>query len=33
MEVVALAQKRCDEKQYDNAKDLLDLARGMVASE
>jgi len=33
MEVIALARQRCDEKQYDNAKDLLDLARGMVASE
>jgi len=33
MDIMALAKKRCDEKQYSNAKDLLDLARGMVASE
>jgi len=33
LEVMDLAQKRCDEDQLANAKDLLDLARGMVASE
>ena len=31
--VMVLAIQRCDEKQFANAKDLLDLARGMVASE
>jgi hypothetical protein len=33
LEVMALAQKRCEEKQFSNAKDLLDLARGMVSAE
>ena len=32
-ELMVLAVKRCDEKQYANAKDLLDLVRVMVASE
>ena len=33
LEVLELAKQRCEEKQFDNAKDLLNLARGMVASE
>jgi hypothetical protein len=33
LEVMALAKQRCEEKQFANAKDLLELARGMVASE
>ena len=33
IEVMALADQRCDEQQFSNAKQLLDLARGMVASE
>ncbi len=31
--IMVLAEQRCDEKQFKNAKDLLDLARGMAASE
>jgi len=33
IEVMALAKQRCEEKQFSNAKDLLELARGLVASE
>ncbi len=33
MAVMDLAKTRCEEKQFDNASDLLELARGMVASE
>lgn len=33
LEVMELAKQRCKEGQFDNAKDLLELARGMVASE
>ena len=31
--VMALARVRCEEGQFENAKDLLELARGVVASE
>ncbi len=33
LEVMKLAQQRCDEKNFSAAQELLDLARGMVASE
>ncbi len=33
MEVMELAQQRCDEKNFSAAQELLELARGMVASE
>jgi urease accessory protein UreF len=32
-EVMELAAKRCEQKQFDNAGELLNIARGMVASE
>jgi len=32
-EVMTLAAKRCQEKQFKNAKELLELARAMVASD
>ena len=33
MEIMALAKKRCDDKEFANAAELLAVARGMVASE
>ncbi|NQW01127.1 MAG: hypothetical protein HQ483_15585 [Rhodospirillales bacterium] len=33
LEVMNLAQQRCDEKNFSAAQELLELARGMVASE
>lgn len=32
-ELVALAEKRCEEKEFKKADELLQVARGMVASE
>jgi predicted component of type VI protein secretion system len=33
LQVMELAKQRCEQKQFDNAKDLLMLARTMVAAE